>query len=332
MVRMSSTFSKKWGRGKPNAISERSKSISIFFTVILSFSCLVISLKNLVPTTHTHVDFFRESEPFTSNSNNQIFQNTDIVKQYCKSRRHEVVHILEKQTKSITFLDIGGHEGKTTFPPLLCLPINHRVITVEPVKYNQHTLSRKGATMGVHEPSYQWMLVRGAFSNETRRSVIYVPGNFTDNASLVSSAAALNVARSLNYRGRPLKQDVELIRGDDILLSKEIYPNFIKVDVQGAEALVIQGMSKLLSINRNMLLFAEHDPGLIAKHGLNLGDAFRQMMIFGFKAYCHPDINVWQGKFVISGDDGEVTEEQISDRHFLWRKRCKDIVYWKMGI
>lgn len=270
--------------------------------------------------------------PFTSGSTNEYFQMFMNVEEYCKIRQHEVVQIISKQTKSITFLDIGGHEGKTTFPTLLCLPINHRVITVEPVQYNQYALSGIGARMGLHEPSHQWVLVRAALSNETRRSVIYIPGNFTDNASLVSSAAALNVGRSLKYRGLPMKQDVQLLRGDDLLEKKNIYPNFIKIDVQGAEALVIQGMSKILSANRNMLLFAEHDPGLIKRHGLGLGDAFRRMTDLGFKAYCHPEIIVSQGQFVVSENSVTVYEEQISDRQFLSRQRCKDIIYWKIGV
>lgn len=261
-----------------------------------------------------------------------LFSNSNHLKNICKSMNHQVVQIIAKQTRSITFLDVGGHEGKTTFPPLLCLPITHRVITVEPVPFNQNTLSERGARNGLVEPSYHWKLIRGAFSNRTEKSTIYVPGKYTDNASLMSSAALFNVAGSRKYKGTAIPQNVQLYKGDDLLFENSVYPDFIKIDVQGAEALVISGLSKILSMNRDMLVFAEHDPGLALQYHLRLSDAFQQMVQMGFKAYCHAEIGVENGRFFVSENSTTVTEEQVSSIKYLWKNKCQDIIYWKLGI
>lgn len=118
-----------------------------------------------------------------------------------------------------------------------------------------------------------------------KRQFIYVRWNLFNNTPLDSSAALLNVTRSLNYRALILRQDVELIRGDYIVLSKAIHPKFIKDSIQGAEPLGVQGISKLLSINRNMVSFGDHDPYRIRKDGLYLGDTLWKLMIFGLKGF-----------------------------------------------
>lgn len=313
----------EFGRNRRNTI------IVIFVFISLCFA--LILFEKLIYSSHSPLRLLLNQNNLLSTISDEGLMKFNNHKRYCKSRRHIVVQILAKQTKSITFLDIGGHEGKTTFPTLLCLPISHRVITVEPVRHNQNTLSSTGTKLGLYEPSHQWIIVRAAFSNRTEHSTIYIPGNFTDNASLDRDAAALNVARSSKFKGLPVKQDIELIRGDDLLIQNDIYPSFVKIDVQGAESLVIQGMAKTFSQNRNMIVFAEHDPGLIEKYGLGLGDAIRQMISFGFTAYCNPEISVSNGIFVISTQTVEVSAEQASFRPFLWKTRCKDIIYWKMG-
>ena len=61
--------------------------------------------------------------------------------------------------------------------------------------------------------------------------------------------------------------------------------NFVKMDVEGAEYDVLEGMKKTLKSNPNLKILCEFSPKQIREHGLKPEDILDQLLRYGFKIY-----------------------------------------------
>lgn len=227
------------------------------------------------------------------------------------------------QTQSVLILDIGGHEGFTTFPSLVCMPIHHRVITVEPVFENQETLNENGRRFGLNEASFQWRMIRGAFSNVTSETDIYVPTQRTDNTALN------NVASTLNVGGKARRERINLYRGDEVIFDAGVRPAIIKMDVQGAELLVMRGFEKMLSAPLDLVVMAEHDSRLMQQYGVQPGEPTQFMIDHGFTTYCAPDMFSSKGVFYVRNDSTVLTAFDVATNSNNVMQGCEDLVFVK---
>lgn len=264
-------------------------------------------------------------------SPSETWDHLKIVENYCLEKTYkpsqDPMDYIRNQTRSLLILDIGGHSGKTTFPPILCFPISHRVITVEPVHSNQNILIQRGKLLGLSHQSNQWNLIRGAFSNITQDSVIYISGSATDNSALSEGSAEV-VLKFRKSKEKVHAQPVQVFRGDDIIYNNGLKPDFIKMDTQGAEFMVMQGLRKILSEDRNMVVVAEHAPNLIEKYALGTLDAVILMKSLGFRAYCNPVVKIVNGLFVVPESSSEIIDDKTDGRRY---GGCHDFLYWKLG-
>lgn len=237
---------------------------------------------------------------------------------------HKALQAIYVHTRSILYLDIGGHEGTASFPALICAPIHHRVITVEPVSHNQARLVEVGQHFGLSEPSFLWRLIRGAFSNETGTTTIYVPADREDNAALDRGTSTINVG------GDALEEKIELFKGDDVLVDAQLRPDVVKIDVQGVELKVMQGMDKILSEERSMVVVAEHDSKLTRNNGFEPREPYEFMMKRGFKAYCAPKLRLDEEKGAVRASDKDraLTLEDIEKGMDV--SVCEDLTYIKV--
>lgn len=80
---------------------------------------------------------------------------------------------------------------------------------------------------------------------------------------------------------------VESTTIDEYLSGKEFYNkiNFVKMDVEGAEYNVLEGMKKTLKSNPSLKILCEFSPKQIREHKLEPEDVLDQLLRFGFKIY-----------------------------------------------
>jgi FkbM family methyltransferase len=79
--------------------------------------------------------------------------------------------------------------------------------------------------------------------------------------------------------------DIQIVSIDDFVLERNIVPDFIKIDVQGAEYFVFDGMIKLLQTNESLKLLVEFSPRKQKEKMDMFLDLLNKMKNLGFKIY-----------------------------------------------
>ena len=145
-------------------------------------------------------------------------------------------------------LDIGANSGLFGVPLSI---YGYNVIGFEPVSSNIECLRKAIESNNINMKIYPY-----ALSNVNEVRDIYVPGS-PDNSSLIESVSTSNLMDK-SYE----IESVNCVRLDDFLNSEEIDMSMIghvKIDVQGYELQVIEGMTELLSKSDDISLIIEWD-------------------------------------------------------------------------
>jgi FkbM family methyltransferase len=157
--------------------------------------------------------------------------------------------ILELVPKNKIIIDVGANSG------LLCVPLckyGYNVIAFEPVETSVECLKLSK----IHNNLENLKISSFALSNKIGDNVIYVP-NSEDNASMISEISTSNLQnKTYNI------QKINTITLDQYVLQNNINPNdigHIKVDVQGLELEVIEGLENVLRESENISLIIEWD-------------------------------------------------------------------------
>jgi len=79
--------------------------------------------------------------------------------------------------------------------------------------------------------------------------------------------------------------EVEVVRLDDYFEDYEGKINFIKIDIQGAEIIALQGMRNILEKNKEVKILAEFWPEGFENYGIKSEDYLSLFSQFGFKLY-----------------------------------------------
>lgn len=149
--------------------------------------------------------------------------------------------VLDELKQDDVFYDIGANTGLFT-----CFVGNRHpdteVVAVEPYRPNVEELERN---LDLNRCTAT--IVEKAFSNETDLRTLSVP----DDDSPGHGTASIDASASDG-------DAVELVRGDD-LVSQGILPqpNVVKIDVEGAEPLVLDGMQETLRNEDCRLVYCE---------------------------------------------------------------------------
>lgn len=160
--------------------------------------------------------------------------------------------------KNKVVIDIGANSG------LFCVPVclyGYSVIAFEPVKSNLKCLE-----LSIESNQLKNLTLSNyALSNENVKSEIFVP-NSPDNASLIKEISFSNLQdKNVDV------EEVECYRLDDYLFDNKIDVEsigLVKVDVQGFELKVIEGMKKLLKDTSELFLIIEWDKKHSGEYGL----------------------------------------------------------------
>jgi FkbM family methyltransferase len=111
-------------------------------------------------------------------------------------------------------------------------------------------------------------IVNMGVSNKTKKETIYIP-YCSDNTSFNKDVAISNMSFSKNY----IEETVNCTTFDDwIKKNKNLNIGFIKIDVQGFEKEVLEGMTGFLKNCNDVYIYLEWDKNLTENNGNSLGD------------------------------------------------------------
>ena len=173
-----------------------------------------------------------------------------------------MLDVLKKVSKDKYVLDIGANHGLFAVP---ASKLGYRVLGFEPVTKNVRSLmlAREANDLKSFD------MFHLALSNTNGQIDIYVP-ECPDNSSLSQTAAVSNM-RGKDYT----VEKVDTARFDDWIEThdhnyKDI--GFIKIDVQGAEYIIFEGMKNFLTNASGIFMVVEYE------HHLNsMGHTFEQL-------------------------------------------------------
>jgi len=179
--------------------------------------------------------------------------------------------LMETLPRDARVLDIGAHIG---YYALLEAQLSQRVYAIEPGPENSELL-RRNIELNSLEDRIEVHHV--AMSDKVGTDTFYMSKE-TEKHRLRSIPA------SRNYR----TLEVATLTVDEFLKHREV--DFIRMDVQGAEWLVIAGMTSILKANQPLTLFVEVHPLLIKDYGgdavslvkVLLDSGFRLMYLVGY--------------------------------------------------
>ncbi|KAG2483131.1 hypothetical protein HYH03_017977 [Edaphochlamys debaryana] len=223
------------------------------------------------------------------------------------------------------FVDVGANIGRTSVPIVTNTGAAHSVVAIEPVRSNLNFICQdlffNAIPLGGAGARYH--LVAGAASAAWGEIQIHVPIGRGDNAAISAEAAVKNVG------GAAEAERITTFPLDDYLAQLRRHRAIpvgglkgIKIDTQGHEYYVLKGLNHTLSTVKQLAIYAENDPGLMAAAGVNPSEMYAYMRGHGFKAYCYADVSVTtvDGQEVIAVSGNEEAGDSIHCGDMFWIK------------
>lgn len=180
--------------------------------------------------------------------------------------------------KETTFIDVGANFGFFTCLMARLCP-DGKVIGIEADSRIHGILRDNIAANGLSDVA---LAVHAAAGNSDSPMTLFRRVTRPGNTSIVYMDEGFT--ESL---GEPPveKFEVATIRIDDVVRNFDLPVDIIKIDVEGAEPLVIQGASKTIQQNSSIRLILEWSPGQIQCAGFDVSLFADTLVGFGLKAY-----------------------------------------------
>lgn len=166
-------------------------------------------------------------------------------------------------------LDIGANIGYYTLIFAKLVGEKGNVFAFEPDPTNFALLKKNVEINGYQNV----ILVQKAVSNKTEKTRLYLSED--------------NKADHKIYDAHDGRQSIEIeaIRLDDYFKDYDGRIDFIKMDIEGAEASALQGALNLLKKNKNVKLVTEFWPSALKKSGAEPGEYLNLLIELGFSLY-----------------------------------------------
>ncbi len=168
-------------------------------------------------------------------------------------------------------VDIGAHVGYYTLLMAQLVGKNGKVYSFEPDPVNFQLLKKSVEINGFENV----VLIQKAVSNITDKVKLFLGDN--DSAINRIYDAKLGDAKE--------SIDVESIRIDEYFKENDELVNFIKIDSEGSEVKIINGMKQFLSRNQELVMMTEFFPFLIKKSGDEPNQYLKSLEKSGFSLY-----------------------------------------------
>jgi len=178
--------------------------------------------------------------------------------------------IVKKEVKKgDVALDIGANIGYYTLILARLVGDDGKVFAYEPDPSNFALLKKNVEANGYKNV----VLVQKAVSNKTGPARLYLsPETPADHRIFDSGDGRQSVA-------------IETVRLDDYFKNYNGKIDFIKMDAQGSEGGIIQGMPNLFKKNHNVKIAMEFSPGALQKSGTAPEDCLNLLTGLGFKLF-----------------------------------------------
>lgn len=171
------------------------------------------------------------------------------------------LHLFREQVRSGTIVDVGAHVGLYGLIAAAAMSGRGRVVAFEPAPRNYDLLARNIEANGFRNIS----AVQKAVSNKVGTLDFYEHPIRSELHSLRPLRASQSPSRS-----------VEVTSLDEFFGEEQV--DLVKMDVEGAEGHVLEGMSGLIRRNPQMRLFTEFNPSFLSASGTD-PEAFIQSLI-----------------------------------------------------
>lgn len=171
----------------------------------------------------------------------------------------------------MTVVDAGAHVGYYTLEAAARVGPNGRVYAFEPEPENYGLLLRNIELNGLHNV----VAVNQALSNQTGQTTLYL--------------TQLDTGRHSTYRpDMPPRGELHVPTTTmDEFLETQGWPkvDVVKIDVEGAEGDVLEGMSLLMHRSEDLSLIVEFNPVLLRKADVDPLEFLKKPASLGFKSY-----------------------------------------------
>ncbi|MCS4177387.1 FkbM family methyltransferase [Salinibacter ruber] len=192
--------------------------------------------------------------------------------------KHEIMGILDCLKEDDTFYDIGANTGMySLFASEKC----SRVIAFEPYPPNIKKLKKN---VRINDSSNVVRIVEAALSDKSGKTGFLTVESENSKYPGVGSPGF--------GRGTVTDENSDLqvptIRGDELVEQNAVpYPNVVKIDVEGSEPLVLDGLANALSSDLCRTIYCEvhlskKTRGSIHDYGLSEEDLFAKLYRIGF--------------------------------------------------
>lgn len=185
----------------------------------------------------------------------------------------EETEILRRKIKSgMVVVDIGANIGYYSVLFSKWVGNTGKVYCFEPDPENFSLLKKNIIANNYHNTN----LIQKAVSNSNKEGVLYLSKeNIGDHRIL-----------NFHYYDRDNEREkikIQSTKLDSIFSNKKI--NLIKMDIQGAEMLALDGMKDILQNNSNLMIFTEFWPAGLEAAGFSANDFIEKIKSYGFKIF-----------------------------------------------
>lgn len=174
--------------------------------------------------------------------------------------------------KGMVVLDVGAHVGYFTLVAAKLVGEEGKVFAFEPEPYNFDLLVRNIKLNGYHSV----IPTQKAIADKNGRATLFLDKTRFGHHSLSRG----NV---IDCSGNSVEVDVQTL--DDFLKDFGDRVDFAKIDVQGAESAVIQGMAKTIESNKNLKIVVEFTLLGLRCFGSSPEEFLNRLIGYGFKLY-----------------------------------------------
>lgn len=166
-------------------------------------------------------------------------------------------------------VDIGAHIGHYTLIAAGLVGKKGHVFSFEPFPDSYDLLVKNLEINGYPNVTP----VQKAISNKIGLIKLFLNMDDTGSHTICGSS---NAKANINMQTTTL---------DDFFKDKESRINLLKMDVEGAEMLVLEGMEELLKNNQNLTIFTEFSPDMLKRADCSPGAYLNQLVKYGFKLF-----------------------------------------------
>jgi FkbM family methyltransferase len=184
---------------------------------------------------------------------------------------------MEKLKPGHVFFDVGAHHGWVSMWTLPLVGNEGSVYSFEPSPANLSILEWHRTRNNFS----QWTIVPKAVSDvdDEEQDFFLVDTGDSPMNSLTTGAPGTPLMNGRDIR----KTSIQTITLDTFCSEGRLRPNIVKIDVEGAELLVLQGASKLLSESYPTIILAVHPYWLPA--GQSPQQIFELLTRYGYNVY-----------------------------------------------